>query len=66
MTERMGEFIYLVTSPDMETSKKLAQVVIANKIAACVNIIPEISSIYWWKDHIEENQENLQIGRAHV
>ncbi len=45
----------------METSKKLAGILVEEKIAACVNIIPSITSIYWWKDKIEENDENLLI-----
>ncbi|HMF30807.1 MAG TPA: divalent-cation tolerance protein CutA [Candidatus Lokiarchaeia archaeon] len=56
-----GEYIYFVTSPNMETSRKLAQVVVGEKIAACVNIIPNITSIFWWKGQIEESTENLLI-----
>ena len=61
MEEVSGEFVYFVASPNMEISKKLARGVIREKIAACVNIIPKVTSIYWWKDHIEENQENLLV-----
>ncbi len=57
----MAEFIYFVTSPNMETSKKIAGILVKEKIAACVNIIPSIRSIYWWKDKVEESEENLLI-----
>ncbi len=57
----MAEFVYFVTSPNMETSKKLAGMLVKEKIVACVNIIPSITSIYWWKDKIEESEENLLI-----
>ncbi|OLS15285.1 MAG: CutA1 divalent ion tolerance protein [Promethearchaeota archaeon CR_4] len=57
----MDEFVYFVTSPNMETSKKLASVLVGEKIAACVNIIPSITSVYWWKEKIEESNENLLI-----
>ncbi len=57
----MAEFVYFVTTPNMETSRKLASIVVGEKIAACVNIIPSIKSIYWWKDKIEESDENLLV-----
>ncbi len=57
----MVEFIYFVTSPNMETSKKLAGILVKEKIVACVNIIPSLTSIYWWKDKVEESEENLLI-----
>ena len=55
------KFIFLVTVPNMEEGKKIAKYLVENKIAACVNIIPGIYSIYEWKDKIEENNELLLL-----
>jgi len=57
----MTEYIYFVTSPNIETSKMIASILVKEKIAACVNIISNILSMYWWKDKIEESEENLLI-----
>ncbi|CAB3372640.1 Hypothetical predicted protein [Cloeon dipterum] len=50
-----------VTAPNDETAKKIARGLVENKLAACVNIIPQITSIYEWKDKIEEDSEVLMM-----
>ena len=41
------------TFPDAETANRIAHALIAEKFAACANIIPAVHSIYRWKDKIE-------------
>ncbi|KAI5646450.1 cutA1 divalent ion tolerance protein domain-containing protein [Phthorimaea operculella] len=48
-----------VTVPDMEVGKKLAHGLIKEQLAACVNIIPELTSIYMWKGEVNEDKELL-------
>lgn len=45
--------------PSLEVAKTLAHGIIANKLAACVNIIPSITSIYEWEGKINEDKELL-------
>jgi len=42
-------------------SKEIAHKIVQEKLAACVNIIPEITSIYTWEGKLEEDNENLLI-----
>lgn len=51
--------ICYVTTPNEESAKKIARTVITNKLAACVNIIPNIQSIYEWEGRINEDMEYL-------
>lgn len=51
--------ICYVTTPNEESAKKIARLVISNKLAACVNIIPNIQSIYEWEGRINEDLEYL-------
>ncbi len=57
----MHYFIFLVTVPSMELGKKIGRVLVEAKLAACVNIIPNIYSIYSWKGKIEEDNEQLLL-----
>ena len=53
--------IVLVTCPDEEVAKNIARPIIEQRLAACVNIIPKISSIYRWKGKICEEGECLLL-----
>ncbi|XP_015604975.1 uncharacterized protein LOC107272382 [Cephus cinctus] len=48
-----------VTVPTQEFAKKLAHDIVKSKLAACVNIIPQITSVYEWKNEINEDNELL-------
>ncbi|XP_031832978.1 cutA divalent cation tolerance homolog [Nomia melanderi] len=50
-----------VTVPTQEVAKKLAHGLVKNKLAACVNIIPGLTSIYEWKNEINEDSELLMM-----
>jgi periplasmic divalent cation tolerance protein len=51
----MAEQVVLAIStfPDAESANRVAHALIAEKFAACANIIPAVHSIYRWKDKIE-------------
>ena len=49
--------LVLTTSPDLPTAHTLAEGLIENKLAACVNILPAIVSIYKWQGKLEQSQE---------
>ncbi|MCL2485754.1 MAG: divalent-cation tolerance protein CutA [Endomicrobia bacterium] len=53
--------IVFVTVPNRKTANKIKDIVLENKIAACVGITGGISSFYWWKDKIESAKELLLI-----
>ena len=47
----------LSTAPSLPIARKLAKVLIQSKLAACVNIIPQIESHYVWKGKLEKSKE---------
>jgi len=57
----MNHYIFLVTVPNIEEGKKIAKLLVESKLAACVNIIHNILSIYRWKGEIEEDNEYLLL-----
>ena len=56
--------IILCTCPDKDTAEKLARLLVTGKLAACVNILPGITSIYLWHEQIESAQEHLLLIKA--
>lgn len=56
-----GKIIVLVTVPDIETGRKIARVLLENRKAACVNILPLVNSLFWWQNKIDDADESLLI-----
>jgi periplasmic divalent cation tolerance protein len=57
----MNHCIVLCTTSNIDESKKIARILVEQKLAACVNIIPKINSIYAWENNIVEDEEFLLI-----
>jgi periplasmic divalent cation tolerance protein len=53
--------IVLTTVGVLEKAEQLANAMVERRLAACVNIIGPIRSIYRWKDAIEREQEYLLL-----
>lgn len=49
--------VVLCTCPDDRCARELAQTLLNEKLAACVNLIPQVTSLYYWQGQLEESQE---------
>jgi periplasmic divalent cation tolerance protein len=56
--------IVMVTTPDLKSARKLIQVVVKERFAACGNLIPKIESHYWWKGKLEHSAEVLVLFKT--
>jgi periplasmic divalent cation tolerance protein len=52
------------TFPDAETARKISRELVAENVAACANIIPQIESIYRWQGEIEQGNETLVLFKT--
>ncbi len=53
-----------ITTKDPKEAKKIARLLLKERLIACANIIPKIESAYWWKGKIESHPEALLIGKT--
>lgn len=53
--------VVLVTCPDRDTGVKIASRLVEEKLAACANLLDGVTSIYRWKDAIQQDAEILLI-----
>jgi len=51
--------IILTTCPDQDMAEKLARQLVNDNLAACVNIVPALTSIYKWKNELITGSEVL-------
>lgn len=49
--------IALSTCPNIEKAKEIGSILVTEKLAACVNIVPVICSIYEWEGKICQDEE---------
>jgi periplasmic divalent cation tolerance protein len=57
----MSYRLILNTCPDRATAEMLARLLLEKRLAACVNIVPGLTSIYRWQGQIETAQECLLL-----
>jgi periplasmic divalent cation tolerance protein len=61
----MTEFIViLITAPKEEEAARIARELVGSRMAACVNIVKDIRSIYRWQGRTEDEAEVLMIVKT--
>jgi periplasmic divalent cation tolerance protein len=58
--------IVLTSCPNAQIAEQIAQALVEEGLAACVNILPPMRSIYRWKGKIEDSSEHLLIIKSAV
>jgi periplasmic divalent cation tolerance protein len=61
MTDKI---VVLSTSESAEEAGKLARALVEQRLAACVNIVPGIRSVYHWKGRVEDAGEFLLLIKS--
>ena len=56
--------IVLSTAGSEEEARKIAHDLVEKRLAACVNIVPRIESIYRWEGKVESNHEWLLLVKT--
>lgn len=54
----------MTTCGSPEEARHIARAVIERRLAACVNIVPQVESIYRWKGEIETSNESLLVFKT--
>jgi len=53
--------VVLTTTPNFEEAKTLAQKIIEARLAACVQILPQMTSVYFWENAVQTESEHLLL-----
>jgi periplasmic divalent cation tolerance protein len=53
--------IVLTTTGSPEEARKIARLLVERQLAACVNIVPRVESIYRWQGAVEQAEEHLLV-----
>jgi periplasmic divalent cation tolerance protein len=56
--------IVLSTAGSQEQARKIAQALVGRRLAACVNIVPGVESVYRWQDKVDTAGEWLLVMKT--
>lgn len=59
-----GEIIVLVTASSEAEAVKISNALVEEHLAACVNIVPGIRSLFFWKGKTQDEKETLLIVKS--
>lgn len=60
----MGFVSVYITTKDVKEARVLARALVRERLAACVNIMPCIESVYWWKGKIVQESEAALVCKT--
>lgn len=62
----MSAVIVYMTTKDKQEAEKIGQALIESKLAACVNIVDGMQSMFWWQGQVEKDEETVLLAKTKV
>jgi len=60
----MSVNLIYITAGSMDEARSIGMELVAQRLAACVNIIDSVNSMYWWKGEIRDEREVIIIAKT--
>ena len=64
MMKETDKIVILITTGSEEEANKIAELLVNERKAACVNIVPRVDSLFWWEGKLDSAQERLLIVKT--
>jgi len=62
--QTIDPIVVLMTAATNEEATRIAELLVNKKLAACVQILPEMQSIYFWKGEVQREKEVLLLAKS--
>jgi len=59
-----AHLVVFITTSSYEEAHKIADTLVSQRKAACVNIVPKVNSLFRWKGRIEDAEESLLVVKT--
>jgi periplasmic divalent cation tolerance protein len=60
----MGTILVYITAENKDQARTIGTAIVEERLAACVNIIDGMNSIYWWEGTMHESSETVLIAKT--
>ena len=61
---KADKVVVLITTSSEEEAHEIAELLVNRRKAACVNIVPKVDSLFWWKDKLDSARESLLLVKT--
>ncbi len=58
--------VVLITTATGEEAHNIAEMLLNQRVAACVNIVSRVGSLFWWRGKLDSTQESLLIVKTRL
>ena len=62
--EKPTYIVLFITTATGEEAQQISRILLEQRKAACVNIIPEVASCFWWEGKIDTDRESLLLVKT--
>jgi len=62
--EESAYIVLFITTATAGEAQRISNVLLNQRKVACVNIVPRVSSLFWWQDKLDSAQESLLIVKT--
>jgi len=62
--EQFADIVVFITTANAEEAQRIASLLLNERKAACINIVPRVSSRFWWQGKLESAEESLLIVKT--
>lgn len=62
--EGFADIVIFITTANAEEAQRIADVLLKERKAACVNIVPRVSSTFWWQGKLDSAEESLLVVKT--
>ncbi|MDY6833685.1 MAG: divalent-cation tolerance protein CutA [Chloroflexota bacterium] len=56
--------VVFITTASRDEAQSISNILIEKRQVACVNIVPQVDSVFWWEGRVESEQECLLIAKT--
>lgn len=60
----MEQILVYITTPDVEQARRIGRALVERRLAACVNILPGMESMYWWDGSVHNDHEAVLLVKT--
>ncbi|MCJ7807641.1 MAG: divalent-cation tolerance protein CutA [Dehalococcoidia bacterium] len=61
---KLEHVVVFITAATADEARSISNILVSRRKAACVNIVPQVNSMFWWQGKIECADEALLIAKT--